>query len=85
MTAADNNLVGEGSAEEGVDDALDAFMMRLEAGDAVAADDDDDDDAGSGGPSEAVVHRIRRRGRPPTTSDGNDRSRHHTSILRDLW
>ncbi|KAL3827213.1 hypothetical protein ACHAXA_006768 [Cyclostephanos tholiformis] len=39
-----NNLAGDGSIEEGVNDALDAFMMRLEAGDAAAVDGDDDHD-----------------------------------------
>jgi hypothetical protein len=33
-----NNLAGKVSIEEGVNDALDTFMMRLEAGDAAAVD-----------------------------------------------
>ena len=68
--ADDNNLAKEGSTEEGVNDALDAFMMRLEAGDAVAMDEDDD--AARGGPAD-------KRGGSSTSAD--DRSQPPSSYI----
>ena len=70
VAADENNLAREGSTEDGVNDALDAFMMRLEAGDAVAMDDDDD--AAMGGPAD-------KRGGSSTAAD--DRSQPPSSYI----